>query len=195
MIYFFIIVLSFNCFSFSDQIEVEYHVEQRTPCTYFESHRYAIPELGLVNCSWYAQKSCCKRTEVTSVFSKMLPLYGASQGCQNQLNYMMCYFCDPNQYIWYNIDTEHKVHVCADFCRMVYRSCRAAQYNGIAIGDKYLNETSFCEAQNFHLIEGKKNCFNYDPTVFGKTTIPYLNLSTMFAVMVTLICVREALHK
>lgn len=33
-------------------------------------------------------------------------------------------------------------------------------------GDVYQNGTSFCEAQNFHVIDGKQNCFKFDPGVF-----------------------------
>jgi hypothetical protein len=61
-------------------------------------------------------------------------------------------------------------------------------------GDIYLNETSFCEAQNFHLIEGKKNCFNYDPTVFGSTTLPHLNVAMMCGVIMVVICMRNILN-
>ena len=64
--------------------------------------RYAAAQPGLVNCSWYAGSSCCKRTEVTSVFSaNMLPLYQANNDCKNRVNYMMCYFCSPDQFHWY----------------------------------------------------------------------------------------------
>ncbi|XP_063408603.1 uncharacterized protein LOC134692112 [Mytilus trossulus] len=178
------------------QIEVEYQIFEQKPqqqCTYFEIDRYATPTHGLVNCSWYAPKACCKTTEVISVFTTMFPLYEASQACQNQLNYMMCFFCDPNQRIWYNQDTDHKVHICADFCRMVYKSCRSAQYNGNEIGESYLNETSFCEAQNFRLVEGKKNCFNFDPTVFGRTSLLEVNITIMFGVAIILMSLQDIL--
>jgi len=67
-----------------------------------ESTRFAKYEPGLVNCSWYVSNSCCKRTEVTSVFSSnMLPLYEANIDCRNRMNYMMCYFCSPDQFHWY----------------------------------------------------------------------------------------------
>ena len=64
--------------------------------------RYASAQPGLVNCSWFSSRSCCKRTEVTSVFSaNMPPLYQATTDCQNKMNYMMCYFCSPEQFHWY----------------------------------------------------------------------------------------------
>ncbi|XP_033763807.1 uncharacterized protein LOC117345000 [Pecten maximus] len=148
---------------------VEYHtIDQRVPCPYYglESNRFTTRNDGLVNCSWYAQKTCCKRTEVTSVFSDMFSLYGATKNCKNHMNYLMCYFCDPDQYRWY----KSKAHVCADFCRAVFDHCKDAKYDGKTIGANYRNGTDFCEAQNFHVVEGD-NCFDFDPTVFGRAQI------------------------
>ncbi len=62
----------------------------------------SAPQGNLVNCSWYSQNACCKRTEVTSVFGGMYPVYGASRECAQLLNYMMCYFCSPEQHVWYH---------------------------------------------------------------------------------------------
>ena len=64
--------------------------------------RVSAPQGNLINCSWYADNACCQRTEVTSVFGDMYPLYGASTACTNHLNYLMCYFCSPEQYKWYS---------------------------------------------------------------------------------------------
>ncbi len=64
-------------------------------------HRFSQPESGLINCTWYKANSCCKRTEVASVFADMFTLNEASNQCMNLMNYMMCYFCSPDQYIWY----------------------------------------------------------------------------------------------
>lgn len=176
---------------YSGQVEVEYQVENKQQCTYFGRDREAKIQRGLVNCSWYVNKACCKTTEVTSVFSTMMPLYGASKACQNQMNYMMCFFCDPDQHTWYNEETGKKVHICADFCRSVYQSCKTAEYEGSDIGDYYQNETAFCQAQNFHLVEGKKNCFNFDPTVFGHTTIPDIDLSFVLGSVLFLMLLRN----
>lgn len=43
-------------------------------------------------------------------------------------------------------------------------------------GREYKNGTSFCEAQNFEVVDGG-NCFKYDPKVFGtgfKATMNFL---------------------
>ncbi|KAL4220923.1 hypothetical protein ACF0H5_019189 [Mactra antiquata] len=150
----------------SKETVIEYDSDKK-PCTYFEGKRTAMYEGGLVNCSWYASSSCCKRTEVTSVFSSnMLPLYEASQDCRNRINYMMCFFCSPDQYLWYK---EDKVHVCETFCRSIYATCKDAIYNGTKLGDMYGNGTAICEAQNFKVVNSKY-CFKYDPTVFDAAT-------------------------
>lgn len=145
---------------------VEYHDDKR-PCTYFEKTRFPRFEQGLVNCSWYVSNSCCKRTEVTSVFSSNpMPLYLATQDCRNRLNYMMCYFCSPDQFNWYK---EEQVHICETFCSSVYMACKDAVYSGFRIGEKYNNGTSFCEAQNFRVVNSKF-CFRYDATVFARAS-------------------------
>ncbi|XP_048736667.1 uncharacterized protein LOC125651876 [Ostrea edulis] len=153
----------------ADNAVVEFHIERnhdKKPCTYFESNRVAVAVEGLINCTWYAPKACCKRTEVTSVFADMPPLYGASKDCTNHMNYMMCYFCAPDQVHWYHKEENKKVHVCIDFCKSLYHHCQGAIHDGKRIGDVYQNGSSFCEGQSFHVIDGKQNCFKFDPTVF-----------------------------
>ncbi|XP_062598040.1 uncharacterized protein LOC134259478 [Saccostrea cucullata] len=165
------LILSFSDMAIAENSVIEFHIERnhdKKPCTYFENKRFAVEVEGLINCTWYAPKACCKRTEVTSVFSGMPPLYGASRDCTNHLNYMMCYFCAPDQVHWYHKDEEKKVHVCTDFCKSVYHHCQGAFYDGKRIGALYQNGTSFCEAQSFQVIDGKQNCFKFDPNVFDK---------------------------
>ncbi|XP_074655706.1 uncharacterized protein LOC141909219 [Tubulanus polymorphus] len=152
-------------------------------CTFFGPGRFSSPESSLINCSWYASNSCCKRTEVTSVFSGMYPLHKASKSCANKLNYMMCYFCSPEQHLWYR----KKAHVCAEFCRSLYEDCRGAEYKKIEIAKIYASGEEFCDAQDFIVVEGKHGCFNFDPTPFGRSAA--LHASTVVVVLsfVTLI--------
>jgi hypothetical protein len=63
--------------------------------------RYPKAEKGLANCTWYEEDACCKRTEVASVFESMFTLHQASTQCRNMMNYLMCFFCAPDQYLWY----------------------------------------------------------------------------------------------
>ncbi|XP_014779163.1 uncharacterized protein LOC106875502 isoform X2 [Octopus bimaculoides] len=137
--------------------------KKKMSCTYFDPRRFPEPQHGLVNCSWYAPNACCKRTEVTSVFSNMYPLYGASKACMNRMNYLMCYFCSPEQGIWYH----GKMSVCEEYCVDIYNECRLASYEGTSIGSAYGNGTAFCNAQNFDVVEGTHNCFEFDPLPFA----------------------------
>ena len=142
---------------------VSYRTQESRHCTYFTEGRLSKAEGNLINCSWYADNSCCKRTEVTSVFSSMYRLYGASEACKNQMNYIMCYFCSPMQYQWFKKSAE----VCSSFCKSIYKECMNAEYNGKAIGEAYKDGKSFCEAQRFIYVERESNCFDFDPNVFG----------------------------
>ncbi|CAH1773573.1 unnamed protein product, partial [Owenia fusiformis] len=142
---------------------IEYFEDDKRPCTYFESSRYASPESGLVNCSWYSEKACCKRTEVTSVFGGMLPLHDATVDCRNKINYMMCYFCSPEQHRWY----DKKAYLCSSYCTDLFESCRTADYKGKKIGEAYSNGEAFCEGQNFAIADGSRPCFDFDENVFG----------------------------
>ncbi|XP_050413286.1 uncharacterized protein LOC126827793 [Patella vulgata] len=169
-------------------MEVTYE-EDKQNCPYFlenkEYQRFAVPTHGLVNCSWYSHKACCKRTEVTSVFSKMYPLYEATKTCSNMMNYLMCYFCSPDQHIWY----KQRARVCTDFCTNLFEECKSASYNGKKLGSEYENGTSFCEAQDFSVVEG--NCFKYDPKVFDGAVqhisfyLPYI--SSLIMILTVLI--------
>ncbi|XP_076451341.1 uncharacterized protein LOC143287283 [Babylonia areolata] len=166
--------------------EVRYEIEEKKPCTYFYNDRFAAPEGSLVNCSWYSHQACCKRTEVTSVFSNIEPLHSATRSCRNQLNYLMCFFCSPDQHLWF---INQKLRVCAEYCNSLYEECLAAGVGVRTFGREYANGTAFCEAQNFEVVEGA-SCFEYDPDVFDagvKVTADFLLLTLLmifpFAVM------------
>ncbi|KAF6023729.1 hypothetical protein EB796_017964 [Bugula neritina] len=138
-------------------------------CPFVYKARMPSAQDGLINCTWYSSNACCKRTEVTSVFSGMLPLDTPStmdkttaKHCRNLMNYMMCYFCDPNQASWYN----RTLNVCEGFCEDVYSYCGKAGYSGKTIGEQFASGAEFCEAQTFRVIPGDQQCFKFDPTVF-----------------------------
>ncbi|XP_064611754.1 uncharacterized protein LOC135475748 [Liolophura sinensis] len=167
--HFICIFLVFAVFSLVLCEEYMVQVNGRT-CPYFGVTRYSTVAEGLVNCSWYGQDACCKRTEVTSVFSNADPLYKASTSCKHQMNYLMCYFCSPEQHVW----IKDKVKVCADFCASLYFHCKEAYFNGSMIGSNYEDGQTFCESQNFEVVDSKINCFKFDPTVFasGESLLP-----------------------
>lgn len=145
------------------------------PCTYFGGARVSKNENNLVNCSWYANNACCKRTEVTSVFGGMYPLYGATEECKNQVNYLMCYFCSPEQYMWY----DKKAYVCSGYCDSLYEHCKTAGYDGQVLGNVYASGQDFCLAQKFEVVDSNERCFDFDPDVFGEA--PYLTVTLALA--------------
>ncbi|XP_070560545.1 uncharacterized protein [Ptychodera flava] len=132
-------------------------------CVYYGNARIASPQASLSNCSWYSNMACCRRTEVTSVFGGMYAPYGASQACQDRLNYMMCYFCSPSQRDWY----DERLLICSEFCEDTFDRCKEAEYRGKSFGQMYKNGRKFCEAQAFQVVPGRQGCFNFDPSVFG----------------------------
>ncbi|XP_041378503.1 uncharacterized protein LOC121390689 [Gigantopelta aegis] len=159
-------------------------IETGNKCSYFYDYRLPTVQSGLVNCSWYAPSACCKRTEVTSVFSKMYPLYKSTTSCKNHMNYLMCYFCSPDQHHWY----KEKLSVCLDFCEALYEECKTASYNGESLSDYYPNGTAFCEAQNYKVVDGS-NCFKFDPNVFSFSEIVTYNTLVVVAEVIFVIVV------
>ncbi|RUS73955.1 hypothetical protein EGW08_018293 [Elysia chlorotica] len=149
-------------------------------CSYFYNERSPTNEGGLVNCTWYKTKACCKRTEVTSVFAAMDPLYGATKLCRNYINYLMCFFCSPDQGKFYK---SNKVNVCLDYCESLYEECKNAGFSNMLIGEAYANGTSFCEAQNFEVVENA-DCFKFDPNVFG-SSVKMVPLSILIIFMIS----------
>ncbi|XP_041480067.1 uncharacterized protein LOC129276286 [Lytechinus pictus] len=137
-------------------------------CTYYIDARYSKPESGLPNCSWYNKNACCKRTEVAAVLGSMFKVDQATNSCRYHLNYMMCYFCSPEQINWYD-DT--RLYICSEFCEATFEECKTAYYKSELIGDQYRDGKAFCEANSFHVVPGRERCFNYDPTVFANAPL------------------------
>lgn len=120
---------------------------------------------SLSNCTWFRERSCCTRTEVTSTFPGMPHLDTSSDECRNHLNYMMCYFCSPDQYLWFR---QGKLHICKSFCADIYTHCKDAKYNGKKIGSAYSDGRDFCKGQLFSVLDEDSDlCFKYDQTLFG----------------------------
>ncbi|XP_071496991.1 uncharacterized protein [Diadema antillarum] len=145
-------------------------------CTYYIDARVSQPESSLPNCSWYSKNACCKRTEVTAVFGSMYKVHLATNSCLYHLNYMMCYFCSPEQIDWY--DT--KLYICSEFCEATFEECKTAYYDGKNIGSEFGSGKAFCEANSFDVVHGRDRCFNYDPTVFAKAP---LTVGSLFLIL------------
>ena len=121
---------------------------------------------SLSNCTWYREDSCCERTEVASVFSEMPALLTSNQGCYDRMNYLMCYFCSPEQNLWYN----QTLSICHSYCVEIFSHCGSAEYNGDSLASKYKDGIKFCEALAFNVVENSKSdahCFNFDHQMFA----------------------------
>ncbi len=136
---------------------------------------------SLSNCTWYRENACCDRTEVASVFSEMPALLTSDEGCYNRMNYLMCYFCSPVQYLWYN----KTLSICQSYCEDIFSHCGSAEYNGHSLASKYKDGTTFCEALAFNVVES--DCFQFDPLLFAsgsKTGLCKWLLLTVFIISV-----------
>ncbi|XP_067950696.1 riboflavin-binding protein-like [Watersipora subatra] len=179
---YFIHMLAFHVFLSASSLVAVSEEEVKT-CPFVYEARPPSAEDGLRNCTWYSQYSCCKRTEVTSVFQGMLPLdtpsgmdVAKARHCRNLINYMMCYFCDPNQANWYTTT----VQICQPFCADVYTYCGEAAYNGVTIADSFASGEEFCAAQMFTVVQGESGCFKFDPTVFDSSPTVAGSVLTFF---------------
>lgn len=133
------------------------------------SDRTPKESYSLSNCTWFRERSCCTRTEVTSTFSGMPHLDTSSDECRNHLNYMMCYFCSPDQYRWFRQD---KVHICQRFCDDTYKHCKDAKFGGKVMGSAYSDGSEFCKAQFFSILkdDDMEGCFKFDDSLFGSAS-------------------------
>lgn len=142
---------------------------QRQICSYYGSDRVPKEAYSLSNCTWFRERSCCTRTEVTSTFLGMPHLETSSSDCHNHLNYLMCYFCSPDQHQWFR---RGKVHVCKSFCNDVYKHCKDAKFGGKALSSVYSNGNEFCKAQHFNVLdEDTQACYKFDDSLFATASL------------------------
>lgn len=130
------------------------------------SERKPKEAYSLSNCTWYRERSCCTRTEVTSTFLGMPHIATSSEDCRNHMNYMMCYFCSPDQYKWFK---DGKLRMCKSFCDDIFSHCKDAEYNGKTIDSTYSSGSDFCKAQYFQVEDS--DCFDFDDTLFGSASL------------------------
>ncbi|CAF4942776.1 unnamed protein product, partial [Rotaria sp. Silwood1] len=167
---------------YEDDVElIKIRFDTTRPCRFFADDRYPKVEKGLANCSWYEDDACCKRTEVASVFESMFTLHQASIQCRNMMNYLMCFFCAPDQYLWY---IKKRVKICQTFCDELYKNCKTAEFSGNMIGTLYKSGLQFCEANNFNVVTN--DCFKFDANVFSSA--PYLYQSITFLSSLVNLC-------
>lgn len=127
-------------------------------CSFF-NNRAPSPQVNLKNCTWYKENSCCLQSEIESTFSKVKPLIGSSELCQQYLNNLMCYICAPNQFRFYG---KERLTVCVQFCNQMYDACAEAILKGYRIAEIYSNGSEFCLSRRYNVeYKQKDNCFFY----------------------------------
>ncbi|GAU89991.1 hypothetical protein RvY_02475 [Ramazzottius varieornatus] len=161
-------------------------------CPYYGADRIAEPEGNLANCSWFGKKACCKRTEVTSVFSDMFKLFGATKECEDRLNYLNCYFCSPDQEIWFR----EKATICRSFCDSIYEHCADAWFEDRMIRDiftdKTLQDGGFCKDNFFDVVDSEKDCYKFDAVPFSRAESRlYINTNLVAILCLTFVFVRQ----
>ena len=128
-------------------------------CSFFANRAPKI-QLGLRNCTWFKENSCCAQKEIDAIFGKVKPLRGASPACQRYTNYLMCYICAPNQNTFYMLE---RLTVCEEFCDAWFQACQTAILKGSIIKQLYSNGSEFCSSRRFRTDSlYNKKCFFFD---------------------------------
>lgn len=121
--------------------------EELQYCPFF-NNRGASHQPFLKNCTWYSDNACCTQTEIDYAFAAVKPPQGASPACLKQLNYLMCYICDPLQYQFYK---NEYLTVNLTFCNNLYNACKDAILKGSVIRELYDNGEDFCLSRRFRV--------------------------------------------
>lgn len=128
-------------------------------CSFFQNRAPEI-QLGLKNCTWFKENSCCRQKEIDAIFGRVKPLRGASPACQRFTNYLMCYICAPNQNTFY---MRESLTVCEEFCDAWYDACQTAILKGSVIRGLYPNGSEYCKSRRFIVKPAaEQNCFFFD---------------------------------
>lgn len=124
-----------------------YRAEELQYCPFY-NNRGTSPQPFLKNCTWYADNACCTQIEIDYAFANVKPPQGAPPECLRQLNYLMCYICDPLQYKFYK---NEYLTVDLTFCDNLYDACKDAILKGSVIRNLYKNGEEFCTSRRFEV--------------------------------------------
>lgn len=124
----------------------KYVVSEELQYCPFYDNRGTAPQPFLKNCTWYKDNACCTQIEIDNTFASVKPPQGASEECLRQLNFLLCYICDPLQYKFYR---DGYLTVELKFCDNLYDACKTAILKGSVISDLYRNGQEFCESRSF----------------------------------------------
>ena len=125
-------------------------------------HADPVAELHLPNCSWYKARTCCTSDDALRISHARseVQLNGATVGCREQINLLMCSVCSPAQSSFFVEETVvgFKVpvlHVCKTFCDRLHRECASATLEtGLdRIDIDFENGSAFCRAVGLHVTE------------------------------------------
>ena len=127
-------------------------------CPYF-NNRAPKPDWGLTNCTWHRPMSCCGVSEearLVATFEEHL-VTGELLGCQQQLNYLLCWPCDAGQQYYYDLE-RNELSVCRSFCDDLYSACKSAGFKGATLETYVSDGTEFCELLRAKVVSGEDNC-------------------------------------
>ena len=127
-------------------------------CPYF-NNRAPKPDWGLTNCTWHRPMSCCGVSEearLVATFEEHL-VTGELLGCQQQLNYLLCWPCDAGQQYYYDLE-HNELSVCRSFCDDLYSACKSAGFKGATLETYVSDGTEFCELLRAKVVSGEDNC-------------------------------------
>lgn len=156
------------------------HKEPLKYCPYFKN-RGPSKQDNLRNCSWYKENSCCFDEEIEFAFRQLTPLAGASKDCSQNLNYLYCYICAPNQNMFFK---DFTLTVCQEFCDRVYSACKSALLKGRKIRYVYKNGKEFCQGRRFETDkEANGKCFTYELNKGVKSMSPRTITTSVSAIL------------
>lgn len=172
---FFVFELAQSVDSQQQDVEVAY-------CPFY-NNRGTSPQPFLKNCTWYQGNACCEQIQIDYGFANVKPPQGASAECLLQLNYLMCYICDPMQYKFYG---NEYLTVCSEFCDNLYGTCKDAILKGSVISNLYGSGVEFCESMRFRVKNRESDeCFYYsDESKTGGGVANRCSACTLFLIAI-----------
>ena len=102
--------------------------------------------------------ACCgvaEEARLVATFEEHL-VRDESLGCQQRLNYLLCWPCDGGQQYFYDVEA-NELSVCRSFCDDLYGHCRGAGFKGAKLRDYIADGTEFCELLRANVVSGEED--------------------------------------
>ena len=135
-------------------------------CPYY-NYRQVSAQWGLTNCSWFKPASCCLPGEeaalVASIDATSDLLYHTSIQCQQVMNFVGCWPCNPEQATFFDA-LQQRLTVCSRFCAHMFDSCKDSMWGGKKVGETFANGITFCTGLRFEVRDS--SCLDLPETVF-----------------------------